>query len=321
MKVADDSIRECRESIAKHSKSFHMASRLLPPRAADRASVLYAWCRRVDDAVDLAPPADRAGALARLRRELDEVYAGEPQRDLTLRAFTQVVQQCSIPRVYADELLAGMAMDVEGACYPTESTLLQYCHRVAGVVGLMMCHVLELRDARAMRQAAHLGLAMQLTNICRDVLEDWELGRLYLPDELLARFGAPALRESLGGPFPRDARQPVSFAVRELLRLAEGYYRSADTGIPALPVRCGLAVRSASRIYEAIGSRLLARDADVTGGRVFVSTRAKFGLIARASLRSLLDGASALRSRDTPVPSLQDAPALRFPEDVLVPSP
>ncbi len=319
MKVADDAIRECRESIAKHSKSFNMASRLLPPRTADRASVLYAWCRRVDDAVDLAPPADRAGALARLRRELDEVYASESQRDLTLRAFTQVVQQCSIPRVYGEELLAGMAMDVEGIRYTDEQSLLLYCYRVAGVVGLMMCHVLELRDARAMRQAAHLGLAMQLTNICRDVLEDWDLGRLYLPENLLTRTGAPALRESLGRPFPRDARQPASFAVRELLRLAQGYYRSADTGIQALPVRCGFAVRSASRIYEAIGSRLLARDADVTGGRVFVPTRTKLGLIARASLRSLSDGASALRSRSTPLPSLQDSPELRFPEDILLP--
>lgn len=317
MIAEQDPIVACRASIATHSKSFHLASRLLPARVADRAAVLYAWCRRVDDAIDLAPPDGRAAALARLERELNSVYEGESQRDLTLRAFSEIVQANSIPREYADELLAGMRMDVEGVAYPDQDALLQYCHRVAGVVGLMMCHVLELRDARALRQAAHLGLAMQLTNICRDVIEDWELGRLYLPDDLLTRAGAPHLRERLGKPFPREFRQPVSFVVRELLGRADGFYRSAETGIPALPLRCGFAVRSASRIYEAIGTRILARDAAITEGRVFVPARSKLGLIARASVHSFGDGMASLRSKRANQPLLKDVPALRFPDDIL----
>ncbi len=103
--------------------------------------------------------------------------AGRSQADTTLDAFQQVVFERKIPIEYPSELLAGMAMDAEGVHYETLSDLLRYCYRVAGTVGLMMCHVLGVKDDRALIHAAHLGMAMQLTNVCRDVIEDWERGQ------------------------------------------------------------------------------------------------------------------------------------------------
>lgn len=282
----DDAIALCRRTIAAHSKSFALASRVLPPRCRDQAAVVYTWCRHADDAIDLAPRGAQAAALARLRAELDSVYAGERQRDVVLAAFQQVVQRCRIPRAYPAELLAGMEMDVIGQRYDTMDTLLRYCFRVAGTVGLMMSHVMGVRDDRALRNAAHLGLAMQLTNICRDVLEDWDMGRLYVPADLCAACGMPDLGARLGGRFPGTARAPMARAVEHLLGEAEQYYRSGDRGLMALPWRCAFGVRAARLVYAAIGACIARRGHDVLAGRAVVPTWHKLLLVARAGLMS-----------------------------------
>ena len=199
-------IAEARRVLAAKSKSFALAGRVLGGDARDRAAVVYAFCRRADDAIDLAPTGEHAAALARLRRELDAVYGGRPTGDAVLDAFGEVARACRIPRDYPAELLAGLEMDAAGTRYGSLAELGVYCYRVAGTVGLMMCHVLGLRHDRALPRAVHLGIAMQLTNICRDVAEDWQLGRLYLPADMLAEEGAPDLAGSLGGPFPPAAR-------------------------------------------------------------------------------------------------------------------
>ena len=192
--MTPEQLATCRQVIAVHSKSFALASRLLPTDLRDHAAVVYAWCRHADDAVDLVPAAEQPAALTRLREELDGVYAGEPQTDQVLGAFQQAIQLWGIPREYPEELLAGMQMDATDTTYDSMDRLLQYCFRVAGTVGLMMCHVLGVQEEVAVRHAAHLGMAMQLTNICRDVAEDWERGRLYIPDPLLDECGAAGLR-------------------------------------------------------------------------------------------------------------------------------
>ena len=244
-----------RGELARGSKSFALASRLLPPRIRDQTALVYAWCRRADDAIDLTAAGAQAEALARLEAELDAIYAGRVT-DPVLAGFAAVVADRAIPRAYPEALLAGMAMDVAGTRYRTVAELELYCWRVASVVGLMMSHVLGVTRDDALVEAAHLGLAMQLTNICRDVAEDWERGRLYLPDELLAAHG-------------------VAGAVAELLAIADRHYRRADRGLAALPWRSALAVRAARRIYAAIGGRIAARGHDVTAGRAVVSTPAK----------------------------------------------
>jgi phytoene synthase len=285
---AAEPVALARAVIARHSKSFALAARLLPPRVRDDAVVLYAYCRRVDDAIDCAQPAEQAGALAALRAELDAVYGSRPLRDPLLAAFQRVVRSRAIPRAYAQELLAGMRMDVTGTRYATFDQLLRYCHRAAGSVGLMMCHVMGVRRPRALLHAAHLGIAMQLTNIARDVLEDWDRGRLYLPDELLAAHGAGGLRARLGAPIPHSALPAVMAAVSVLLDRADAYYRSADVGVRELSLRCGLGVRAARLVYAQIGRVLRARDCDPRSGRAVVSFATKAVLLLRAALRTLL---------------------------------
>lgn len=274
-------VQQARETIARGSKSFALASRLLPRRPRDQAALVYAWCRRADDAIDLAPPAAQPGALLALTLELDALYRGEPG-DPVLAGFADVVRDRAIPRSYPAELLAGMAMDVDGVRYATFADLERYCWRVAATVGLMMSHVLGVQRDDALIEAAHLGIAMQLTNVCRDVVEDWDRGRLYLPDELLAAHGAGGLASALGGPLPTEAVRPIAGAVAELLAIADARYRRADRGLRALPARGALAIRAARRIYAAIGGRIAAQDHDVTAGRAYVSTPRKLWHVAAA---------------------------------------
>ena len=283
-----------REVIAHHSKSFALASRLLPKQVRDDAAVLYAWCRRVDDAVD-TPGADRQ-VIETLHRELELAYAGGAE-DRLLAAFGEVVRARAIPRVYPAELLAGMAMDLDGARYSSLDELIQYAWRVAGVVGLMMTHLLGVDDEAALIPAAHLCIAMQLTNICRDVAEDWQRDRLYLPDELLAKHGAGGLMLELGKPLPAAAVAPLRNALRDLLALADRYYRSADRGLAALPWRAAFAIRSARDIYAAIGGQIARRDHDVTAPRAFVATSGKVGRVALAALRLPASGPRRIARR------------------------
>jgi phytoene synthase len=277
-----DALAQSRASIELHSKSFALASRLLSSDGRDDAAVVYAWCRRADDAVDLVAPSEQPDAVSRLGRELDSVYGREAQPDPILAAFQAVARRHGIPRAYPGELLAGMAMDAEGTVYDAYPTLLSYCFRVAGTVGLMMSHVMGVRHPMARRHAAHLGMAMQLTNICRDVQEDWQRARLYLPDDLLALAGASDLRSRLGDKLPAGASSAVASAVRELLRRAEVFYESGDRGIPLLSFRSAWSVRAASLVYADIGRVVLAQDADPLAPRAVVSKGRKLRLMLRA---------------------------------------
>jgi 15-cis-phytoene synthase len=315
--LGSDAIALCRQTIAVHSKSFALASRVLPPRCRDEAAVVYTWCRRADDAVDLAPPGRQAAALVRLGIELDGIYDAQshaqsqdqPQADIALAAFREVVQRHRIPREYPAELLAGMDMDVRGQRYDDMHTLLLYCYRVASTVGLMMSHVMGVTHDGALRHAAHLGMAMQLTNICRDVLEDWEMGRLYIPTELLAEHGIGDLGRALGGPFPERARAPMRGAVARLLGEARQFYRSGDRGLAALPWRCAFGVRAARLVYAAIGERIARSDFDVLAGRAVVPTWHKLLLVGRAGASALAEVPARL------VRVLGRGPRPRIPRD------
>lgn len=290
-------------TLEEHSKSFALAGRLLPRDVRTDAAVLYAWCRRADDAVDLVPAGEQRDRLERLLVELDWVYAesrtgraAEPasgSAESALWAFRELVKAHGIPSEYPRELLAGMRMDVEGTRYDTIDDLLLYCHRVAGVVGLMMCHVLGVADARALRNAAHLGIGMQLSNICRDLLEDWGRGRLYLPGEWLEQAGASGLVARVGGDFPGEARRPVAEVVRRLLELAERFYQSGDRGLMALDLRSAYAIRTARLVYSAIGERIARAGFDPLAGRAVVPTWRKLLLASRA----LFDVARQLPAR------------------------
>jgi len=263
---------QARAILRRRARSFAWAARLLPRRIRWDATALYAWCRRCDDAVDDAPDALSAlRAVDQLRAELDGVYGSHVMSDPVAAGFQELVRRTGLPRRPADELLDGMAMDVGPVRYRSVDDLLVYCHRVAGTVGLMMAHMMGVRDAAVLRRADDLGIAMQLTNICRDVVEDEARDRVYLPEELLGAGASPSAVPV------RAAR-----AVGALLRRAQTFYRSGDRGLSALPTRCALGIRAARLIYAEIGAVLARRRFAVTGGRAIVSPARKLWLVLRA---------------------------------------
>ncbi len=269
-----------RESIRRHSKSFSFASRLLP--AATRADVqrLYAWCRWCDDGVDAAAsPAAAAAFVERARRDLRLIAAGEePEATESLWLATLVRRHdLSIPA--AEALLAGMQSDLTPAADFREADLMRYCFRVAGAVGVLMCPILGLREQRFLPHAAALGMGMQLTNIARDVAEDWRRSRCYLPVEW-----TDGLRPSGAAP---DAER-VRRGVRRLLDVADGFYAAGDSGIVSLDADARLAVRAASSIYRAIGTRIRRRDYRVLDERARVSTLGKVALFIRAAVAGIM---------------------------------
>jgi 15-cis-phytoene synthase len=301
-----------RAIIRRHSATFSLASLLLGRATRENAHVLYAYCRRADDAIDLASPARAKGELERLRSELDAIYAGQALPQPVASEFQRLVFELQLPREYPEALLQGFELDVSGARYTTMFELHRYCWCVAGSVGAMMCHVLGARQLPAIVHGVHLGMAMQLTNVCRDVAEDWTRGRLYLPLELVP--GWAELEASPLESWPPDPRrlQQLAGAVERLLAEADVFYRSGDAGLGHLPWRARVAVATARRVYSAIGQRLLARHADVTTPRAVVPTSRKLWCAARA----VLDALPATGPR-TPSSTGASAPPLRFPDDVL----
>jgi phytoene synthase len=301
-------------SMAHHSKSFSLARRLLPEPASSASAIVYAWCRRCDDAIDHAFGDAQRSALVELEVELDGVYGGALLADPVLREFQRVVTEFAIPEEYPRELLAGMRMDVERVRYHSLAELLLYCHRVAGTVGLMMCHVMGVGRGSALRHAAHLGIAMQLTNICRDVAEDWRMGRLYLPADLLGFAEVGLEPGEVRGELPQSWAERSAPVVQALLAEARRYYASGDAGVRSLPWRCALAVRSARLIYSAIGDRIRSRGFDVLAPRAHTTLLTKLFLVLCAAVATLGEWRTRLRE---PVRASRPMTVVRFPGDVL----
>jgi len=252
------------EVLARHGRSFHLASHFLPRFARDDAALLYAFCRYVDDIADESP--DRLEATRGLQAIRSDLHAFHPRDELV----HSLVERARINRLdleAADQLVEGVSSDLTHVRVPNDRALLRYCYRVAGTVGIMMCAVLRVRDPRAIHFAIDLGIGMQLTNICRDVREDASMGRVYLPQtRLLAAGTSPeALQQNEADP------EAVTAVVRDLLALAEKYYASADLGIRAIPMPARMAILVASRVYRAIGLRLLSvHDGNPLHGRTIV---------------------------------------------------
>jgi phytoene synthase len=242
------------------SKSFFGAARLFDAATRESAFLLYAWCRHCDDQVDgetlgfkAAPgaPCPRRARLEDLVLATRRALRGEPAADPVFAALQRVTSRHAIPERYPLELLEGFAMDVEGRRYATAEDLFLYCYHVAGVVGLMMAHVMGVREPETLQRAADLGLALQLTNIARDVLEDAAHGRVYLPLEWLDEAGVAA--DAVAEPRHREA---VAATVARLLDAAAHFYASGDEGIRHLPWRSAWAVAVARRVYSEIGARV-----------------------------------------------------------------
>ena len=274
-----DDLAACRAAIRAGSKSFFAASMLLPPRVRSSAYGLYAFCRLSDDAVD-ETGGDRAAALARLERRLTAALAGRPANHPADRALAEVLARHAIPEALPRALLEGFAWDIEGRRYDTLSDLAAYAARVAGAVGAMMTLVMGVRDADALARACDLGVAMQFTNIARDVGEDARAGRLYLPRDWLDAAGLDA-DAFLSEPRLSPGLKRV---VADLLTAADGLYARAEPGIAALPLSCRPAIRAAGTIYAQIGRAVEENGLDSITRRARVSGAHKAGLLARAAL-------------------------------------
>jgi len=261
------------------SKSFHLASRLLPARVRTPTLALYAFCRHADDAVDdAASEHDARSAVEALQGRVDRVYGDRALDSVVERAFSVVVQRFAIPRAIPDALVEGMQWDVEGRTYETAEDVRAYGMRVAGTVGLMMTLIMGARDPDVLARACDLGVAMQLTNIARDVGEDARRGRLYLPASWLEEAGVERER-FLGRP---EASDGVRHVVERLLAEAETLYARADTGIAHLPRDCRVAIRSARLVYAAIGDDIRRAGFDSVSRRAIVSMPRKLWLVLRA---------------------------------------
>ena len=267
--------------LAFRARSFRWASAVLSRAQRRRVAALYAFCRAVDDLADAdfvssEDQAELGALLTALAAEPEGAELWPP----SYLWFRELCLECGIDFGVVRELLLGMISDLDVVRVKNDRELVRYCYRAAGTVGLMMCAVLGVRDPRAWRHAIDLGIAMQLTNISRDVLEDAEACRVYLPAERLAEYGV-APEDLVDG--TADA-QAVSMVVDDVLRMAEQYYESGDDGMRYLPARARWAILVASRLYRGIGRRLRRRYAsNPLLGRVVVPWFHKVGLVASAT--------------------------------------
>lgn len=270
----------CEEAIKHGSLSFHAASKLMPKDVRRSALALYAFCRLADDAVDLNDA--KAEAVLRLEERLDRVYAGRPLNQPADRAFARVVFAHEMPRALPDALLEGLAWDAQARRYDTLSDLYGYSARVAAAVGVMMCVLMGVRDRHALARACDLGVAMQLTNIARDVGEDAFERRLYLPLDWLQEAGMEA-ETFLDDPL---LTTPVRQMTKRLISDANRLYYRSEAGIAALPRNARSGIWAARLIYAGIGAAVKARGHDSISGRARTTKAQKIRWIAQSSVRA-----------------------------------
>ena len=269
-------LRECSQMMAGGSKSFFAASRVLPGRVRAPATALYAFCRVADDAIDNS--STPMLALHELSQRLDDIYAGRPQAPVCDHALAYVVHTWNLPRLLPDALLEGFAWDAEGRRYETIEQLNEYGARVAGCVGAMMAVVMESRDRPTLARACELGLAMQLTNIARDVGEDARNGRLYLPRQWMREAGIDPDAWLAAPRF--DAA--LASVIERVLAEADRLYQRAECGVAALPRDCRPGIQAARLVYGEIGEKLRRIGHDSVRQRAVVGRRRKLALMAQA---------------------------------------
>ena len=275
--IRANDLEHCRAAIKTGSLSFHAASRLLPASVRDPSLALYAFCRLADDEVDEG--SNKAAAVLRLQDRLDRVYEGTPIDAPEDRAFAAVVEMSEMPRALPDALLEGLAWDADERRYQTLSDVRSYSARVASAVGAMMCVLMGARDADVLARACDLGVAMQLTNIARDIGEDARAGRIYLPLSWLvdAEIDTDAFLEN------PVASPEVRKMTRSLLGEADRLYRRSEAGINCLPLRARVGIWAARLIYDGIGKQIRTQGYDTITRRAHTTKIQKLGWLAQAA--------------------------------------
>lgn len=296
-----DVLGHARAAIARGSKSFAMASQLFDPVTRDRAMLLYAWCRHCDDVIDgqvlgegrnddTRPPAER---LAEVERLTEMALTGQPTGEPAYEALARVVAETGLPPRYPRDLIHGFRIDMEARRFASFDDTLAYCYHVAGCVGVMMAIVMGVRpdDRATLDRACDLGIAFQLNNIARDVIDDAMMGRRYLPDDWLAEVGLEPGRFA----FPAH-RRTLARLVTRLVDTAEDYEASARFGTAALGLRASWAVLAAARIYGGIGRKV--RD----GGAPALDTRMATTRSEKTAAMALALAEAMARKRRWPQP-------------------
>ena len=264
----------CRAMLCAGSRSFDAAARLLPRSVRDPATALYAFCRVADDTIDSTQ--DSGAGLVWLRQRLALIYAGHPIPHPADRALARIVAAFGIPRAFPEALLEGLAWDAEARRYDDLPALRAYAVRVAGTVGAMMAVLMGVHDPARLAAAIDLGVAMQLSNIARDVGEDARAGRLYLPLRWLEEAGIDPDRFLAAPEYSPD----LGRVVRRLLDAADEYYQRAAGGIARLPLGCRFGIGAAGLLYAEIGHEVARRGHDSVSGRAVVSGRRKVRVLA-----------------------------------------
>ena len=279
------------QSLAANGKSFHWARRFLGDRMGHDAARLYAFCRLLDDMAD----GDIENGPARLAIIREDLLAGRDGDDPAFAAFLPLMQEKQFPPEVLVALIDGLLEDqADEVALADEAALLRYAYRVAGTVGLLMCDVLDCHSPAARAHAIDLGIAMQLTNIARDVLEDAEMGRRYIPGDWVSGASPADIRAAAQVPSSPVA-QDVTVAVTRLLDLADAFYASGANGYPFLPWRAHLSIAVAARVYRQIGMQLRAAGFAWYLGRQVTSkaTKLRCSLLALASFRRRIGAGGA----------------------------
>jgi phytoene synthase len=268
------------------SRSFHLASLLLPRPTREAATALYAFCRLADDAIDMGD--DAQAGLAQLRAQLDRVYSGELAPQPVERLLAQAVRRHRVPRELLEALLEGFEWDIAGRRYDSLADVQAYAARVAGSVGAMMTLLMGARQAAVLARACDLGVAMQLTNIARDVGQDARIGRLYLPGDWLREAGIDP-DEWLARPVFNDALAGV---IERLLAAADQLYARSASGIAQLPRQARPGVHAARLLYAEIGHELRRNGLDSLAHRACVGRTRKLALLLNALGSAVLGGSA-----------------------------
>jgi phytoene synthase len=265
--LLQEAYRYCEALTRSHSRTFYLASALLPPDKRRAMRALYAFCRVTDDLVDGDPLASRE-ALENWRRQAfaRDLSAGNP----VVMAWADTRSRYQIPRRFGEQLIDGVAQDLEQKRYERFEDLATYCYRVASTVGLMAMHIIGYSGVEAIPYAIRLGVALQLTNILRDVGEDWQSGRLYLPRQELCRFGLTE-EDVAAGRANRSWQAFLRFQISRNHRL----YQEALPGIAMLDRDGRLAVTAAAELYRAILTDIEEHQGDVFARRAYLSTAEK----------------------------------------------
>ena len=278
-------VAACRAMLRGNSKTFFAASLLLPKSVREPASALYAFCRMADDAVDLdtvATKQSKAAAVALLQERLARVYAGQPFNDAPDRAFAVVVSTYQIPRAIPDALLEGFLWDAEERRYQTLDDLHAYATRVAGTVGAMMSILMQTRDTNAVARACDLGVAMQLSNIARDIGEDARAGRIYLPLDWMKDESI-----DVGAWLANPTHTPqLGRVVKRLLNEADRLYGRVADGVAVLPKSCQPGINAARFLYAEIGREVERANMDSVSQRAVVPASVKAKILAKAVMTS-----------------------------------